>query len=1774
MDQLSLQDEKISHLKEQIMMWKIRASSAEERVTRLLQMREREIKESHEERLKIGNEKEEQGSSSVQDDSLPPEITLARRGRRARLSDTLALLTDPKWEADPDPDAEWIVLKIPKGNDSYFLADFVDGDKEDEKEWLEGPFQQRWSVDYLVGLKRMQRSERRERSNYLRANEGKSMGRKKMTRRKEAGSVESMKRSIAPNTTQWPNLRSDPEERYTAAVRRNYPALESPTESDDEQHTKWMLNSGKRVSIEEVFSGERRRLERAAKDLEGDESRNVNMSSPGHLTSSRTIKESPGDRPKSHQRKRQRDEDQPMFFIGNEVGFCDNRTRVSGAGFITKIIRPGEKGNPYHSHLGLFDPDAEILYEIDSIAATTPGREGWVRESMMWKTKGSGRSGVTALPVSRSKTLHPMNHVGVDTCSAASVSSEIADFLYLDESVEARNSISLNGVGQGGPEVMGRGPLIVSTLDSKGNQVFMWDPAGVLIRGGENQARMRILGQQRMKRFGFNVVQDYATNKDHLNYRDKINIPLTETNGILMIETQPWLITDERLAMLESLVEQSIEDTTRDHCYQITENKSPTHHEVDPCPVLIINEAKLTKEERDRLDHWRHAHRSSTGERFKERCHTCEQAKHKATYKRNEFYHGTTTSTNQPYFRLYADGYGGQHSMGSESYQGGIGGFVFACPVSGRIKAKLYSTQEQFPAALYQVLQEIETEGYVCRELYVDTYAVNISAAAEEVASMFKMKIIPISGGTPQELAFAESAVRTLGQMSRAQMIGAPHLPPMMWGLSDLYAAHVHMTLPQKGKQGRTPHEITTGRIPDRDVLFIHVFGCPCQYAPANVPDHKRAPKTEWGWFVGVQWPMVLILRPFDNKVISISRKKVHCHEMMYAKFDAEYQSRPRIEFKDFTLDKEEIETAFRKAEAVLRTYPNLDKEINDEKKSIHFNDKISNIPDHVLSIKALSDCKRNADLNKEQTAPIPEDLHTKFNAPHQDPGEECEIPAQLRINKDLLLEEIAKFKSLLGDQNLTDKIKKALRIVEDETTNLAPGRNSMRKKDKPIKEPVKATLGKRDSRARVTITQDENNKKSRLLKVKIAVPDLEEGDRVKIRTFRFGSAYAKGRPRFTYGNVVSLDGGKIIDVRWDNDEGEPEVMKTKLSDLKRVSPVLRIVSQILSETTECGWPIRKVEAMFPILEVGSQLTDSDVNTNGNWPRDFIEALIRPDWRLWVEAVKSENDSWELFEATIEIPYRDIQKGASVIPLGELFTIKRSGKYKFRQIALGNLLKEGKDYGETFATTVSGDGLRWFCSLAVTCGKEIKGWDATTGYLQTVQRVPVYAYLPSHHGFSCLEYEELAKFRTQLLEVLKDDGIKGIKDFSKKLRQERRVRPDTVLELKRSVYGIPDAGQSFSMFMQSLHMKKCQMVQSDMDPCVFYKIYESEKDEHGNGSVVTDYLIAITWVDDCRYFGTSALVSEYEKVIGENCKCTFEGKSTEFVSIKIDHDLAKGTLELTQQDYWEKAIIRFKEFLPKTGPKERLVPLSPSDERLLIEPTEEEIKAGEHLPYPNVLGVVQYPSNFTKMEMRYAMSVLSRHRTKWGIAHFKILLKALEYGWSTRVMGVKYNGNLDLKLRNVLIAFADSSFSTPRSQGCRIVMMNGGAISFTSKKHTTTDDSTTAAELTEAYLCACDVEGFRNLNEEIGLKQDGPTILYQDNQSAIQIAMNRGSLSKKTRAMEIRTLTLRNKVEDMKVVPIYLETDKMLADLGTKALDPKPFVPLRDRICGYVKSWF
>ncbi len=143
--------------------------------------------------------------------------------------------------------------------------------------------------------------------------------------------------------------------------------------------------------------------------------------------------------------------------------------------------------------------------------------------------------------------------------------------------------------------------------------------------------------------------------------------------------------------------------------------------------ILIMNEGNLATENYERLSHWRLGHPSSKVlkameliEKFhlNEDCYCCNQAKFKrAPFPKNE---GNYVAVAEPYWRLYVDGFGGQNSLGCSSLGGAKGGIICVCPVSGSIILKLYASLKQFPATLYQILQFVECEGFICREIMVD----------------------------------------------------------------------------------------------------------------------------------------------------------------------------------------------------------------------------------------------------------------------------------------------------------------------------------------------------------------------------------------------------------------------------------------------------------------------------------------------------------------------------------------------------------------------------------------------------------------------------------------------------------------------------------------------------------------------------------------------------------------------------------------------------------------------------------------------------------------------------------------------------------------------------------------------------------------------------------------------------------------------------------------------------------------------------------------------
>ena len=130
-------------------------------------------------------------------------------------------------------------------------------------------------------------------------------------------------------------------------------------------------------------------------------------------------------------------------------------------------------------------------------------------------------------------------------------------------------------------------------------------------------------------------------------------------------------------------------------------------------------------------------------------------------------------------------------------------------------------------------------------------------------------------------------------------------------------------------------------------------------------------------------------------------------------------------------------------------------------------------------------------------------------------------------------------------------------------------------------------------------------------------------------------------------------------------------------------------------------------------------------------------------------------------------------------------------------------------------------------------------------------------------------------------------------------------------------------------------------------------------------------------------------------------------------------------------------------------------------------------------------------------------------------------------------------------------------------------MMNGAALSMRAKKHIATDPSTCESEMTELFHCSTDVKGLRNVMAELGMYQEKPTVVYEDNESTIRIANNRGSLGVSSRAMDLQTLTVRNRIEDHIIQTKARKTDRQVADMGTKSLPEGQFVLYRDVMNGY-----
>eukprot|EP00698_Gefionella_okellyi_P018278 TRINITY_DN5462_c1_g1_i3.p1 TRINITY_DN5462_c1_g1~~TRINITY_DN5462_c1_g1_i3.p1 ORF type:complete len:457 (-),score=85.43 TRINITY_DN5462_c1_g1_i3:362-1732(-) len=159
--------------------------------------------------------------------------------------------------------------------------------------------------------------------------------------------------------------------------------------------------------------------------------------------------------------------------------------------------------------------------------------------------------------------------------------------------------------------------------------------------------------------------------------------------------------------------------------------------------------------------------------------------------------------------------------------------------------------------------------------------------------------------------------------------------------------------------------------------------------------------------------------------------------------------------------------------------------------------------------------------------------------------------------------------------------------------------------------------------------------------------------------------------------------------------------------------------------------------------------------------------------------------------------------------------------------------------------------------------------------------------------------------------------------------------------------------------------------------------------------------------------------------------------------------------------------------------------------------------------YRRLVGGLNYLVSCTRPDIAAAVSAVAAHMSEPHENHMTAVKRILRYLKGTR------DYCLMLRLPRMsdqlqLIGFTDADYAgdpqTRRSQTGYCFMLGNAVISWKSQKQTTVAQSTTEAEYISANEATREAVSLRKLLGEIGVEQQGPSTIYEDNQACISLS--------------------------------------------------------------------
>ena len=372
--------------------------------------------------------------------------------------------------------------------------------------------------------------------------------------------------------------------------------------------------------------------------------------------------------------------------------------------------------------------------------------------------------------------------------------------------------------------------------------------------------------------------------------------------------------------------------------------------------------------------------------------------------------------------------------------------------------------------------------------------------------------------------------------------------------------------------------------------------------------------------------------------------------------------------------------------------------------------------------------------------------------------------------------------------------------------------------------------------------------------------------------------------------------------------------------------------------------------------------------------------------------------------------------------------------------------------------------------------------------------------------------------------------------------------PQKVCKLNSSLYGLKQSARCWNLVIDK-YFKSKNFVQNQADPCVYYK-YEVNKD--GDKIIV---VVAI-YVDDSIICSNKMDVL---KSVKEQLSAHFEmddrGEIHYILGMSVHRDRKQKILTIDQKCYLENVLLKFN----MEDCKAIATPIDPALNLVSLSEEEDSIDV---TMYQSAIGSLNYAAICTRPDLSTVVGKLGKFMQKPGNDHWVAVKRVLRYIKGTLNYGLVYRHSDTF----CLYGYSDADYAgcqeTRKSTSGHVFRLGGCTVSWRSKKQSIIAQSSTESEYVALCSAAQEAVWLRRLLSGIGFHQDAPTLLYEDNQSAILLSKNPKDHSR-TKHIDVKFHYVRKAIEDKIINVQYCPTAEMLADTLTKGLARPKFEQFR-----------